>query len=255
MWPAIAAATTALGGFLGQERTNRQNAKQARLNRQFQSREAGLQRSFQERMRNTQWQAGIEDMRAAGINPAIAYSQGGAAAPGGAAGSGAQATMENSVASALQLAQAKAGLELTRKQIEKAAGEAMSAKAQGRIDKERAAFMTPSHTISGMGQAGYMPLREQLAAQVATSIAEAQRARGTAGVADLAGSAASGFQEMMPGFQRIMSTAGKGASSVADVISLLERGARMRDAAVQQMFGFSKKTLMDFLNRLKAGRR
>lgn len=52
--------------------------------------ESKQNRRFQERMRNTQWQAGVEDMRAAGLNPALAYQQGGAASP-----SGSMAQVEN----------------------------------------------------------------------------------------------------------------------------------------------------------------
>lgn len=42
------------------------------------------QMAFQERMRDTEWQAGVKDMLAAGINPMLAVSQGGAASPQGA---------------------------------------------------------------------------------------------------------------------------------------------------------------------------
>lgn len=54
----------------------------------FEAGQAQQQMDFQERMANTQWQRGVQDMIAAGINPALAYSQGGAAAPSGAMASG-----------------------------------------------------------------------------------------------------------------------------------------------------------------------
>jgi hypothetical protein len=56
------------------------NKEEAALNRQFQHDEAALQRSWYEEMSNSAYRRATYDMQQAGINPILAYSQGGAAA-------------------------------------------------------------------------------------------------------------------------------------------------------------------------------
>lgn len=149
-WP-IAAATgvAALLGFGSQERTNRTNQKEAQKNRDFQSDEAATSRRFAERMRNTEWQAGVADMQAAGINPALAYSQGGASAPSGAnAGGTSTAPAGNSGASAMQMAAQTKQLKLLDAQIDATKQSAYKTRVEGR------AVFDASNTLHGPNNVG-----------------------------------------------------------------------------------------------------
>lgn len=68
------------------------NASEAQKSREYGHNEAILNREFQERMANTQYQRAVGDMKAAGLNPMLAYSQGGNAAPAGSMATGGQAS-------------------------------------------------------------------------------------------------------------------------------------------------------------------
>lgn len=70
---AIPGVISGIASIWGGAQANAANAAMARE-----------QMAFQERMRSTQYQTAVEDMRKAGLNPALAYQQGGAGTPSGA---------------------------------------------------------------------------------------------------------------------------------------------------------------------------
>ena len=67
----------------------------------YNSAEALANREWQEHMSNTAYQRAVEDMRKAGLNPILAFSNGGASTPGGSAGTISGASMGLASSSAL----------------------------------------------------------------------------------------------------------------------------------------------------------
>lgn len=139
MMPAIIGALGSIvGGLIGSEgaedrnaaqiafgrETNLFNAEQAQLSRDWSAGQAQHMRNFQRSMSNTQYQRAVNDMEAAGLNPMLAYSQGGAGAPSGAMGQSSAAsgavpphlenTMQPVMTSALQVASLMSQIEKVR---------------------------------------------------------------------------------------------------------------------------------------------
>lgn len=119
--PLIGLASDLIGGHSAkkaQEKANKQNVALQRENQ-----------AWEERMSSTAYQRGTQDMLAAGLNPMLAYSQGGASTPSSSA---ATVSPEDATAKAITSAtgnylarqQAEANVELTRATADKARSEA-----------------------------------------------------------------------------------------------------------------------------------
>ncbi len=164
MWPAVVGAGIAgvaslLGGGQAQKAARKESARN---------------RAFQERMRNTQWQASIKDMEAAGINPALAYSQGPAASPSGST-AGQEDMVTPAVSSAMQARRLGAELQVIQANASKVRNEALSASHKERMDRHVVNYMVNTQGGDGTPGSGWQPLKNKLDAEIEGMINRARR--------------------------------------------------------------------------------
>ncbi len=216
MWPAVVGAGIAgvaslLGGGQAQKAARKESARN---------------RAFQERMRNTQWQAGVEDMKAAGINPALAYQQGPAASPGGSM-AGQEDIVTPAVSSAMQAKRLSADLKILSAQGKKASIEADNAADLRKVLWQIKADWAGEGKESTMGAMQILwALKEQMGK--ATQVGNLSRMSGAgANVAEsLMGSL------FTPGSQVV----GKAGEGIGDLWRLLMKGAELRDRGAKAAY-------------------
>lgn len=87
-----------IGGIL----TNEANKDMAQSASSASAAEAQKNRDWQTEMSNTAYQRAVKDLGSAGLNPMLAYQQGGASTPSGATGLAFQSTYQNALGSAVE---------------------------------------------------------------------------------------------------------------------------------------------------------
>lgn len=116
----MASVGGSLLNYQGQKEANETSIEEAAKNREFNSAEAAKQRAWQEQMRGTGYQTAMADLKAAGLNPMLAYSQGPAAMPTGAtASSSALPQISNKMQAALSASATAAQIANTHASTEK----------------------------------------------------------------------------------------------------------------------------------------
>lgn len=164
-------------GYKGQEEANDTsqqiaaqntafNAEEAQKARIFNQAEASTQRDWLRDMSNTSYRRAVEDLKQAGLNPMLAYSQGGASTPSGASASGpaAQAsalpTIGNKNLAGISSAAASVALQQQQAQIDQTRAQTENIRTQ--TESER--MKQPGHLLSGeIATAQARKLREEIA--------------------------------------------------------------------------------------------
>jgi len=169
MWPGIiaagiGAAADLIGGHSAKKAQQKANQQNIALQRENQA--------WEEKMSNTSWIRGSADMRAAGLNPMLAYSQGGASTPNTSAATVSPAdgfakgisSAGNKAAQALSLENLAANTAVTR---EKAKQEQMVTNDM----KEDRSTVTitddEGNTVGGMSPAQRKRMKESFEAEMA----------------------------------------------------------------------------------------
>jgi hypothetical protein len=187
----IGAGIGAAASLFGGQSQNEANARQAQMNRDFQASQSQAQMDFQERMRKSQYQTAVADLKAAGLNPMLAYSQGGAGNLAGASGQGATAQMVNPLGeagtSAREAAMAVANFKQLQTQNQLTQAQAVQSDASANLldqqaitETEKQALIREEAARERAKQPGYSKFGRLTDSQISNYDASARNARANA---------------------------------------------------------------------------
>lgn len=142
---AIGASLTGLSSAQGASDANKQQTQMAERQQEFNAAEAQKNRDFQEQQRKTAYQTAVQDMQAAGLNPMLAYTNGGAANTSGAQASYSNVPqITNKVQAALTASAAQAQIANTQAQTEKTKADTLVSEALAKKTDAEIGYTTTS---------------------------------------------------------------------------------------------------------------